>query len=312
MARWPITVSKKVHRCVSTTSLRRAHSGGGLLAGDRPRLSGCRSSPSALSGLRGARPGRLPAPRRHRGRRAGHHLWNGAWIAALAVGVLVWGLIIWCVVAYRRKKDDTDAAGAAALQRADRDPLHDRPGLHDRRALLLHRPRRGRPCSTPPSTPTSSSTSSASSGAGTSTTSTSRPTRAARRPSSPASPAPRRPPDAVPAGRQAHRVRAHLARRHPLVLGAGVPAEARHDPGPGQQVPGRPDRGPALQGQVRRAVRRLPLADAVQRQGRRPGRLRRAHRRPQGRRATPASSTTASTARRSWTRTRHLIPSAGS
>lgn len=34
-------------------------------------------------------------------------LWNGAWIAALAVGVLVWGLILWCVVAYRRKKDDT-------------------------------------------------------------------------------------------------------------------------------------------------------------------------------------------------------------
>jgi cytochrome c oxidase subunit 2 len=35
-------------------------------------------------------------------------LWNGAWIAALAVGVLVWGLILWCVVAYRRKKDDTE------------------------------------------------------------------------------------------------------------------------------------------------------------------------------------------------------------
>ena len=35
-------------------------------------------------------------------------LWNGAWIAALTVGVLVWGLILWCVVAYRRKKDDTE------------------------------------------------------------------------------------------------------------------------------------------------------------------------------------------------------------
>ena len=34
-------------------------------------------------------------------------LWNGAWIAALVVGVIVWGLIGWCVVAYRRKKDDT-------------------------------------------------------------------------------------------------------------------------------------------------------------------------------------------------------------
>jgi cytochrome c oxidase subunit II len=36
------------------------------------------------------------------------NLWNGAWIAALGVGVLVWGLILWCVVAYRKKKDDTE------------------------------------------------------------------------------------------------------------------------------------------------------------------------------------------------------------
>lgn len=33
-------------------------------------------------------------------------LWNGSWIAALAVGVLVWGLVLWCVVAYRRRKDE--------------------------------------------------------------------------------------------------------------------------------------------------------------------------------------------------------------
>jgi cytochrome c oxidase subunit II len=33
-------------------------------------------------------------------------LWNGAWLAALGVGVLVWGLILWCVVAFRRKKDE--------------------------------------------------------------------------------------------------------------------------------------------------------------------------------------------------------------
>ena len=33
-------------------------------------------------------------------------LWNGSWIAALGVGVLVWGLIFWCVVAYRRRKDE--------------------------------------------------------------------------------------------------------------------------------------------------------------------------------------------------------------
>jgi cytochrome c oxidase subunit 2 len=35
------------------------------------------------------------------------HLWVGSWIAALAVGVLTWGLIIWAVVAYRRRKDET-------------------------------------------------------------------------------------------------------------------------------------------------------------------------------------------------------------
>ncbi|MEO8555921.1 MAG: cytochrome c oxidase subunit II [Actinomycetota bacterium] len=33
-------------------------------------------------------------------------LWNGSWLAALGVGVIVWGLIFWCIVAYRRKKDD--------------------------------------------------------------------------------------------------------------------------------------------------------------------------------------------------------------
>ena len=34
------------------------------------------------------------------------NLWTGSWLAALGVGLLVWGLILWCVVAYRRKKDD--------------------------------------------------------------------------------------------------------------------------------------------------------------------------------------------------------------
>jgi cytochrome c oxidase subunit 2 len=34
------------------------------------------------------------------------NLWVGSWIAAMAVGVLVWGLIVWCVIAYRRRRDD--------------------------------------------------------------------------------------------------------------------------------------------------------------------------------------------------------------
>lgn len=32
--------------------------------------------------------------------------WNGTWIAALAIGVLMWGLILWCVFAYRRRSED--------------------------------------------------------------------------------------------------------------------------------------------------------------------------------------------------------------
>ena len=35
-------------------------------------------------------------------------LWIGSWTAALAVGVLVWGLTAWCIVAYRRRKDDNE------------------------------------------------------------------------------------------------------------------------------------------------------------------------------------------------------------
>ena len=32
--------------------------------------------------------------------------WDGAWIAAWAVGILTWGLMIWAFFAYRRKKND--------------------------------------------------------------------------------------------------------------------------------------------------------------------------------------------------------------
>ncbi|MBD5788032.1 cytochrome c oxidase subunit II [Cellulosimicrobium terreum] len=33
-------------------------------------------------------------------------LWNGSWIAALIVGVITWGLMLWCIAAYRKRKDD--------------------------------------------------------------------------------------------------------------------------------------------------------------------------------------------------------------
>ena len=34
------------------------------------------------------------------------NFWNATWIAALAIGVLVWGLMLWCVFAYRKKNDE--------------------------------------------------------------------------------------------------------------------------------------------------------------------------------------------------------------
>jgi len=66
-------------------------------------LSGC-----ASGNLRGdASTGWLP-PAVTEGGKTVTSLWIGAWIAALAVGALVWGLIIWCIVAYRRRRDDNE------------------------------------------------------------------------------------------------------------------------------------------------------------------------------------------------------------
>ena len=33
-------------------------------------------------------------------------MWVGSWIAALIVGIITWALMLWCVVAYRKRKDD--------------------------------------------------------------------------------------------------------------------------------------------------------------------------------------------------------------
>ncbi|WP_447925268.1 aa3-type cytochrome oxidase subunit II [Georgenia muralis] len=53
--------------------------------------------------------GFLPSERGLTDRTAGLiDLWNGSWVAALVVGVLVWGLTIWVVVAYRRRKNDPE------------------------------------------------------------------------------------------------------------------------------------------------------------------------------------------------------------
>jgi cytochrome c oxidase subunit 2 len=36
-------------------------------------------------------------------------LWQGSWIAALAVGVLVWGIVLWACIFHRKKTDDLPA-----------------------------------------------------------------------------------------------------------------------------------------------------------------------------------------------------------
>ncbi|MEN0129646.1 MAG: cytochrome c oxidase subunit II [Brevundimonas sp.] len=34
------------------------------------------------------------------------NLWVGSWVAALIVGLITWGLMLWCVAVYRKRKDD--------------------------------------------------------------------------------------------------------------------------------------------------------------------------------------------------------------
>ena len=90
---------------LSSPRSRRRRLGVGVLLGalSVAALSGC-----AAGNLRGdASTGWLP-PAVTEGGETVTSLWIGAWIAALAVGVLVWGLIGWCVVAYRRRRDDNE------------------------------------------------------------------------------------------------------------------------------------------------------------------------------------------------------------
>ena len=143
-------------------------------------LSGC-----ASGSLRGdASTGWLPPAVTESGERV-TSLWIGAWIAALAVGALVWGLIGWCVVAYRRTQGRRRACPVQLRYNVPIEILYTVVPVfmvvvlfyytaRDESALARHLHAR----------PTSRSTSSASSGAGTSTTSRTTSTRPARRRSS--------------------------------------------------------------------------------------------------------------------------------
>ncbi|WP_084012714.1 cytochrome c oxidase subunit II [Thermobifida halotolerans] len=46
----------------------------------------------------------MPEPITEQGERV-LTLWQGSWVAAFAVGILVWGLIIWSVIAYRKRSE---------------------------------------------------------------------------------------------------------------------------------------------------------------------------------------------------------------
>ena len=107
-------------------------------------------------------------------------LWNWSWIAALAVGVLVWGLTGWCVVAYRRKKDDVGLPEQLRYN-VPIEILYTVVPLFMVAVLFFYTARDETALlDTQQEARRDASTSSASSGAGTSTTSRPRPTSRAR------------------------------------------------------------------------------------------------------------------------------------
>ena len=111
----------------------------------------------------------------------------------------------------------------------------------------------------------------------------------------------RRPADPGAAGRQDRHVQAALARRDPRLRRARLPREDGRHPRPQgrrQPVLGDPDGRGHLPRQVLRAVRRLPLADALQRQDRRPRPTTRPTCRPCRPRATSPTSRCSAASRR--------------
>ena len=176
--------------------------------------------------------------------------------------------------------------GADALQPADRDLLHDRAGHDGDRLLLLHRRHPEQGAATSTRTPTRTSRSWASSGRGRSTTTSAYDKDNERL----------RVDDGDgevvhEGGTTADRPTLWLVKDKSVTFTLDSPDVIHSFWVPGflfkmDVVPGRhnhftltPDALGHLRGPLRRAVRRLPLADAVQRQGRRPGGVRRAPRR---------------------------------
>ncbi len=67
-----------------------------MLAGMLALTTGCDAADIARLGMRApvTRQGLLTL-----------HLWEGSWLAALCVGVVVWGLILWVVIFHRKRSD---------------------------------------------------------------------------------------------------------------------------------------------------------------------------------------------------------------
>ena len=69
-----------------------------------------------------------------------YDLWIGAVVAALIVGVIVWGLMIWCIVGYRKRGDELPVQTRFNLPI---EMLYTVAAVPDHRgAVLLHRHRR--------------------------------------------------------------------------------------------------------------------------------------------------------------------------
>ena len=197
-------------------------------------------------------------------------LWRWAWVAALITGGITWAPDVLGDVALPPQGRRPRGPGADALQPAARDLLHDRPGRHGDRLLRAHRRhaerrarRRGR----------------------------ARPHHLRRGPAVAVDLQLRRRargrlaqplggrhrvlhPDARAAGRGDHRVPAPLTRRDPRLRRARLPDEDGRHPRPRQPLPHHAHRDRRLPRQLLRALRGLPLADALQRQGRQPRGLR--------------------------------------
>ncbi|WP_222704444.1 aa3-type cytochrome oxidase subunit II [Flaviflexus massiliensis] len=81
----------------------------GALLGVVALASACSSDHSPSEPGKGIDVGFLPSTREMTDR-TGQLIdfWNGAWFAAVAVGALVWVLVLWCVIAYRKRKNDNE------------------------------------------------------------------------------------------------------------------------------------------------------------------------------------------------------------